>query len=91
MQDQQNMGLAGGSKSVSLNLIQSIIQDAGEQIASSTETLAALEGNSRRQPWEVFYSKPLSSVLFLDMIERKVDALAFWRLVHWCGCRRLAG
>jgi hypothetical protein len=77
MQDQQNMGLAGasggGSKSVSLNLIQSIIQDAGEQIASSRETLEG--GPNRRQPWEVFYSKPLSSVLFLDMIERKVDAL----------------
>ena len=75
-QGQQSIGLANtsmgsNSKTVSLQLIQSIINDAGQKVSESMNK----QLDAPKQPWEVFYSKPLSSMLFLDMIAGKVEAL----------------
>ncbi|QDZ22115.1 hypothetical protein HOP50_07g46550 [Chloropicon primus] len=61
-----------GKSSVSLELLQSIIREAGTKVAERSEQSQLDEP---KQPWEVFYSKPLSSVLFLDTVVAKVNAL----------------
>ena len=80
-QDQRVVGLATSptttsgstSKSLPLALLQSIIRETGAKVGQTRSAQAAQAPS--QSAWEVFYSKPTSSVLFLDTLAEKVGAL----------------